>query len=86
MHYARGVLFGADTRLLLAIRDDNRRNTTTSLMAVFSMLLSLRLGPSETYGSISTSEVVRLKSWTPPIELPGQLVLCCLLTALPLDP
>ena len=86
MHYARGVPFGAGTLLLANILSDNRRNTTTSLMAVFTSLLTLRLAASETYSSISNRVDLmtsRLRSWVPPIVLPGQLVLCCLLTALP---
>ena len=89
MHYARAVPFGAGTRLLATILSDNRRNTTTSLMAVFSSLLTLRLGASETFSSISNRVdlmISRLRGWVPPIVLPGQLTLCCLLTALPESP
>jgi hypothetical protein len=59
------------------------------LMAVFSSLLTLRLGASETFSSISNRVdlmISRLRGWVPPIVLPGQLTLCCLLTALPESP
>jgi len=48
MHYARSIPFGAGTRLMTLIYEDNNRQTTMSLLAIFKALMSLVLTPPET--------------------------------------
>ena len=89
MHYARQVKFGAGMHLLDVIRNDNRQNTTRSLMALFSTLLSLQLKPSERFEFFSRRLellIQRLRNWRPPVVLPEQLLLFCALRALPDTP
>ena len=82
MHYARAVAYGAGTKLLTTIYDDNRRTTTRSLFALFSSLFTLQYKPDETFQLFRTRfELIksRFANWRPPIILPQELFLFCIL-------
>ena len=53
MHYARQCPFGAGQLLLQIIINDNRQETTRSLMAVFSALICLNLRDDESFEQFS---------------------------------
>jgi hypothetical protein len=89
MHYARGVPFGAGTRLMASIFQDNNRQTTMSLLAVFRALMTLTLTPPETLDQFFRRHehlINRLLSWNPPIILPDPLHVACLLQGIPETP
>ena len=86
MHYARQCVFGASHLLLKTIVNDNRQETTRSLMAVFSALITLNLKTDETFEQFSRRVellIQRLRNWRPLVVLPEQLILFCCLRALP---
>ena len=89
MHYVRSVPFGAGTRLMRDIFNDNNRQTTMSLMALFKALMSLKLKPGEALDSLLLRHGLilnRLRGWSPPIVLPDTLHVACILAALPSVP
>ena len=82
-------MFGADQLLLQTIVNDNRQVTTRSLMTLFSTLFSLILKDDESFEQFERRIdlfIQRLRSWRPPVVLPGQLLLFCALRALPDTP
>ena len=86
MHYARAVAYGAGTRLMNAIYDDNCRNTTRSLFALFASLFTLKAKPGETFDSFKVRFdliIGRFANWNPPIILPKALLLFFALRGLP---
>ena len=86
MHYARAVNYGAGTRLMQAIYEDNCRNTTRSLFALFGSLFTLKAKPGETFDSFKVRFdliIGRFANWNPPIVLPKALLLFFALRGLP---
>ena len=82
MHYARQCTFGAGQVLLQTIVNDNRQTTTRSLMAIFSALVCLQMKDNENFDQFERRInllIQRLRSWRPPVILPGQLLLFCVL-------
>lgn len=56
-----------------------------ALFTLFDQLISLRLGAKENFVSLFARAIgirVRLKNWKPPIELPDQLIIVCLMRKL----
>ena len=89
MHYARSIPFGAGTRLMALIYNDNNRQTTMSLLAIFKAMMNLLLTPPETLDQLIRRHdllINRLLGWDPPIVLPDPLHVACLLQALPKVP
>ena len=89
MHYARSVPFGAGTRLLTSIYQDNVRNTTRSLFALVSSLFTLKLKPPESFESYKLRFdliISRFVNWTPQIVLPEPLLLFFVIRGLPDQP
>ena len=90
VHYAHSVAYGAGTKLLSTIiYEDNRRTTTRSLFALFSSLFTLQYKPGETFQLFLTRfELIRSRftNWRPPITLPQELFLFCILRGLPEQP
>ena len=89
MHYARAVAYGAGTQLLSTIYEDNRRTTTRSLFALFSSLFTLQYKSGETFQLFRTRfELIksRFTNWRPPIVLPQELFLFCILRGLSEQP
>ena len=89
MYYVRQCPFGAGQLLLRLIVNDNRQETTRSLMAVFSALIFLTLKDEESFEQFARRLdllIQRLRNWRPPVVLPEQLLLFCALRALPAVP
>ena len=89
MHYARSCQYGSGTALLSAIYSDNRRNTTRSLFALFGSLFTLQFKDGETFELFKTRFdliLSRFANWKPPIILPKELLLFCVLRGLPEKP
>ena len=81
-----GLPYGAGPALLKQIESQQERQTTMALFTLFDQLISLRLGPKESFSSLfarATGIRARLKNWKPPIELPDQLLIVCLMRQLP---
>ena len=86
--YARSVPYGAGTLLLNRIYRDNHRNSTRALFALLTNLFSLRLKEAETFENYHRrfqAITNRFSNWTPPIILPGKILLFLLMRNLP-DP
>ena len=81
-----GLPYGSGPALLQQIEHQQQRQTTMALFTLFSQLISLRLGSGETFSSLYARALgirARLANWKPPIILPDQLIIVCLLRMLP---
>ena len=78
--------YGSGIKLLQRIKEKQRRQTSMSLFVLFDNVLSLKLKTGEKLSTLFSRMMAlrqRLSNWTPPIMLPDQLVLVCILRALP---
>ena len=78
--------YGLGIKLLQRIKEKQRRQTSMSLFVLFDNVLSLKLKTGEKLSTLFSRMMAlrqRLSNWTPPIMLPDQLVLVCILRALP---
>jgi len=78
--------YGSGIKLLNKVQMKQRRQTSMSLFILFDNILGLRIKPNEKLSALFTRLKQlrrRLSNWTPPISLPDQLILVCILRALP---
>jgi hypothetical protein len=78
--------YGAGPELLVRMQERQRRQTSMSLFTLFESVISIKLKTGEklsTLFSRLTNLRRRLANWTPPIRLPDQLIVVCILRALP---
>lgn len=78
--------YGSGRKLLEKVRLKQHRQTSMSLYTLFENIISLKLKPTEKLSSLFsrlTAMRRRLANWTPPIRLPDQLILVCILRSLP---
>ena len=81
-----GLPYGAGEALLNQIENQQQRQTTMALFTLFDQLISLRLGAQESFSSLYARALgirARLSNWRPPIVLPDQLMIVCLMRLLP---
>ena len=81
-----GLPYGSGPTLLRQIKNQQQRQTTMALFTLFSQLISLRLNSGENFASMYARALgirARLANWQPPIELPDQLIIVCILRLLP---
>ena len=81
-----GLPYGAGPALLDQIENQQERQTTMALFTLFDQLISLKLGAKENLASLYARAHgirARLKNWKPPIVLPDQLIIVCLMRLLP---
>ena len=81
-----GLPYGSGPALLRQIENQQQRQTTMALFTLFSQLISLRMGSGENFASLYARALgirARLKNWKPPIELPDQLLIVCIMRLLP---
>ena len=81
-----GLPYGAGPALLDQIENQQERQTTMALFTLFDQLISLKLGAKENFASLYARAHgirARLKNWRPPIVLPDQLIIVCLMRFLP---
>ena len=84
--FVTDVGYGAGPLLLKRLRHKQQRQTNMGLFTLFVSLITLSLKPRESITSLfSRVRLIRarLKSWRPPIILPDQLILVCVLHLLP---
>ena len=84
--FVTDVAYGSGLILLTALQHKQQRQTNMGLYTLFVTLITVQLRPKETIHSLfSRVKIVRarLKGWRPPIDLPDQLVLVCILRLLP---
>ena len=81
-----GVPFGNGLALLTQIKGQKQRQTTMALFTLFSQLITIHMKPdkglTDLFGRCMEIRV-RLKNWRPPIILPDNLIIVCLLRLLP---
>ena len=81
-----GLPYGAGPALLNQIENQQERQTTMALFTLFDQLISLKLGAKESFASLFSRALgirARLNNWKPPIKLPDQLIIVCLMRQLP---
>ena len=81
-----GLPYGSGPTLLKQIKNQQQRQTTMALFTLFSQLITLQLRPGEGFASLNARALgirERLANWNPPIKLPDQLLIVCLLRLLP---
>ena len=81
-----GLPYGAGPALLKQIENQQERQTTMALFTLFDQLISIKLGSKETFASLYARILgirERLENWKPPIKLPDQLIIVCLMRLLP---
>ena len=84
--FVTDVEYGAGPLLLERLRHKQQRQTNMGLFTLFVSLITLSLKPRETISSLfSRARLIRsrLSAWKPPILLPDQLILVCVLHLLP---
>ena len=81
-----GLPYGSGMQLLSQVKHMQQRQTTMALFTLFSQLISVQLRSGEKiaglYGRILEIRQ-RLQNWDPPIILPDQLLIVCMLRMLP---
>ena len=81
-----GLPYGSGPALLLQVKNMQQRQTNMALLTLFSELINIQLsgnkGIAEMYGRILQIRA-RLSNWDPPIILPDQLLMMCMLRLLP---
>ena len=78
--------YGSGLQLLERVKAKQHRQTSMSLFVLFDNILGMKLKPKETLAALFariTALRRRLLNWSPPIRLPEQLILVCILRALP---
>ena len=83
---AANVTYGAGLVLLDRLKEKHQRQTHMSLFVLFDSIISIRLKPNESLDAMFariTNMRQRLSNWTPTINIPDELVLVCILKALP---
>ena len=78
--------YGAGQGLIKKLKEKQRRQTPMSLFTLFEQLITISVKPSESldsYFSRATQLRQRLSQWDPPITLPDELIMVCLLRLLP---
>ena len=81
-----GLPYGAGPALLKQIESQRKRQTTMALFTLFTQLIGLQLKPKENLVTLYARAQgirARLRDWDPPIILPDQLIIVCLLRQLP---
>ena len=84
--FVTDVAYGSGLILLEVLQHQQQRQTNMGLHTLFVTLITIQLRPKECIQSLfSRVKIVRsrLKGWNPPIVLPDQLVLVCILRLLP---
>ena len=81
-----GLPYGSGMKLLFQVKHMQQRQTTMALFTLFSQLISMQLRSGEKvaglYGRLLEIRQ-RLENWDPPIILPDQLLIVCMLRMLP---
>ena len=81
-----GLPYGSGQKLLRQVKTMQQRQTTMALFTLFNQLINMQLaggeGIAELYGRILEIRA-RLQNWDPPIALPDQLLIVCMLRLLP---
>ena len=81
-----GLPYGSGPALLDQIENQQERQTTMALFTLFDQLITIKLGAKENFASLYARALgirARLKNWRPPIVLPDQLIIVCLMRMLP---
>ena len=81
-----GLPYGSGPKLLIQVKNMQQRQTNMALLTLFSELINIQLasgkGIAEMYGRVLEIRA-RLANWDPPINLPDQLLIMCILRLLP---
>ena len=81
-----GLPYGSGPKLLARVKSTQQRQTTMALLTLFIQLITIQLKPNEKiaglYGRVLAIKA-RLENWDPPVTLPDNLLMVCMLRLLP---